>query len=89
VVTAAGGPTQIAKVENMYVERAGRRLFEGQQLQTAMAEGRTLDDASIRPGDKFVVPTNKSGSLFETVRTISIVLSIPLTIYALTQVFKK
>jgi protein involved in polysaccharide export with SLBB domain len=89
VVTAAGGPTQIAKVENMYVERAERRLFEGKQLQTVLAEGRTLDDAGIRPGDKFVVPTNKSGSLFETVRTISIVLSIPLTIYALTQVFKK
>lgn len=89
VVTAAGGPTQTANVEKMYVERAGRRFVEGQPLQTMMAEGRTLDDANVRPGDKFVVPTNKGGSMFETVRTISIILSIPLTIYALTQVFKK
>jgi protein involved in polysaccharide export with SLBB domain len=89
VVTAAGGPTQNAKVEKMWVERGGRRLVEGQRLQSLMAEGLTLDDANVRPGDKFVVPANRGGSLFNTVRTISIVLSIPLTIYALTQVFKK
>src|SRR5262245_18215759 len=89
VVTAAGGPTQEALVEKMYVERGGRRLVEGQGLQAIMAEGRTLDDAAIRPGDKFVVPTNKHGNLLDTVRTISIILSIPLTVYALTQVFKK
>ncbi len=89
VVTAAGGPTQDAKVEKMWVERGGRRLVEGQQLQTLMAEGHTLDDANVRPGDKFVVPANTGGNLFNVVRTISIVLSIPLTVYALTQVFKK
>lgn len=89
VVTAAGGPTQNAQVEKMWVERGGRRLVEGQQLQNLLAEGLTLDDANVRPGDKFVVPANSGGSFFNTVRTISIVLSIPLTIYALTQVFKK
>jgi hypothetical protein len=73
----------------MYVERAGRRFIEGQPLQQLMAEGRTLDDANIRPGDKFVVPVQNEGNFFNTVRTISIILSIPLTIYALTQVFKK
>lgn len=89
VVTAAGGPTQLAKVEDMWVERGGRRMVEGQRLQNLMAEGLTLDDANVRPGDKFVVPSGRGGGMFETVRTISIILSIPLTIYALTQVFKK
>jgi len=88
-LTAASGPTQNARVEKMYVERAGRRFIEGQPLQQLMAEGRTLDDANIRPGDKFVVPVQNEGNFFNTVRTISIILSIPLTIYALTQVFKK
>jgi len=88
-VTAASGPTQIARVEKMWVERGGRRFIEGQPLQQVIAEGRTLDDANIRPGDKFVVPSNKSGNLFETVRTISIILSIPLTIYTLTKIFAK
>jgi polysaccharide export outer membrane protein len=89
VVTAAGGTTQNAEVEKMYVQRGDDRLYEGQALQGLISEGRTLDDASIRPGDKFVVPTKNSDSVFYTVRTISILLSIPLTIYALTQVFKK
>lgn len=89
VITAASGPTQSALVEKMWVERGGRRLVEGQQLQNLLAEGLTLDDANVRPGDKFVVPGGSTGSFFNTVRTISIILSIPLTIYALTQVFKK
>lgn len=88
-LTAASGPTQNARVDKMWVERAGRRFIEGQPFQQLIAEGRTLDDANIRPGDKIVVPAANSGSMFETVRTISIILSIPLTIYALTQVFKK
>ena len=89
VVTAAGGTTQNAEVEKMYVQRGDNRVFEGQGLQAMISEGRTLDDASIRPGDKFVVPTKNSDSVFYTVRTISILLSIPLTIFALTQIFKK
>ena len=88
-LTAASGPTQNASVEGMYVERAGRRLIEGQPFQQIIAEGRTLDDANIRPGDKIVVPAARAGTMFETVRTISIILSIPLTIFALTQIFKK
>jgi protein involved in polysaccharide export with SLBB domain len=89
VVTAAGGTTQNAEVEKMFVQRGDDRVFEGQALQGIISEGRTLDDASIRPGDKFVVPTKNSDSVFYTVRTISILLSIPLTIFALTQIFKK
>jgi protein involved in polysaccharide export with SLBB domain len=89
VVTAAGGTTQNAEVEKMWVQRGDDRLFEGQALQGLISEGRTLDDASIRPGDKFVVPTKNTDSVFYTVRTISILLSIPLTIFALTQIFKK
>ena len=89
VVTAAAGPTQNARVEKMWIERGGRRYIEGQPLQQVMADGRTLDDANIRPGDKFVVPAQNQGNFFNTVRTISIILSIPLTIYALTQIFKK
>lgn len=89
VVTAAGGTTQNAEVEKMFVQRGDERVFEGQALQGIISEGRTLDDASIRPGDKFVVPTKNTDSVFYTVRTISILLSIPLTIFALTQIFKK
>lgn len=89
VLTAAGGPSQSAVVEKMWVERNGNRILEGQNLEQTIAAGRTLDDADIRPGDKFVVPAQGISNTFEIVRTISILLSIPLTIYALTQIFKK
>jgi len=89
VVTSAGGTTQNAEVEKMYVQRGDDRLYEGQALQGLIQEGRTLDDANIRQGDKFVVPARNTDSVFYTVRTISILLSIPLTIFALTQIFKK
>jgi protein involved in polysaccharide export with SLBB domain len=89
VITAGGGPTQNARMEKVWVERSGRRLLEGQPLQDIIAQGRTLDDAGIRPGDKLVVPAINTGNTFYTVRTISIILSIPLTIFALIQIFKK
>jgi polysaccharide biosynthesis/export protein len=89
VLTAAGGPSQSAMVEKMWVERNGDRILEGQDLEQTIASGRTLDDADIRPGDKFVVPAQGVSNTFEVVRTISILLSIPITIYALTQIFKK
>ena len=89
VITAAGGPTQNARMDKLYVERSGKRLIEGQPLQDLVAQGRTLDDAGIRPGDRFVVPAVNTGNTFYTVRTISIILSIPLTIFALIQIFKK
>lgn len=89
VLTAAGGPSQSAVVEKMWVERNGNHILEGQDLEQTIAAGRTLDDADIRPGDKFVVPAQGISNTFEIVRTVSILLSIPLTIYALTQIFKK
>ena len=89
VVTAAGGTTQNAEVEKMFVQRGDDRLYEGQALQGLIQEGRTLDEANVRQGDKFVVPARNTDSVFYTVRTISILLSIPITIYALTQIFKK
>jgi polysaccharide export outer membrane protein len=89
VLTAAGGPSQSALVEKMWVERNGDRILEGQDLEQTIAAGRTLDDADIRPGDKFVVPAQGVSKTFEVVRTNSIQLSIPITIYALTQLFKK
>lgn len=89
VITAGGGPTQDAKMDKAYVERGGRRVIEGQPLQDIIAQGRTLDDAGIRPGDKIVVPAISGASAYQTIRTVSILLSIPLTIFALIQVFKK
>ena len=84
---AAGGLTADAKLDKLRIERSGDRLWQGGTLQQAMTEGRTLDEMNLRAGDQFVVPARGKGNTYDTVRTIGILLSIPITVYTLTKIF--
>jgi len=84
---AAGGPTPDAKLRDLRIERSGKVLWQGTVLQRGMTEGRTLDDMNLRAGDQFFVPSGGRGSAYETVRTVGILLTIPITIYTLTRIF--
>jgi hypothetical protein len=53
-----------------------------------LAQGRTLDEMSLRAGDQFFVPLRGKSATFETARTVSILLTIPVTIYTLTRIFR-
>jgi protein involved in polysaccharide export with SLBB domain len=83
----AGGPAPEAKLHELRIERFGRPLWRGPMLQLAMAEGRTLDEMNLRAGDQFVVPGGRRADPYGTVRTISLLLGIPVTIYTLTRIF--
>jgi len=83
----AGGPTPDAKLADLRIERAGARLWEGDVLRQAITEGRTLDEMNLRAGDQFVVPVQRPGSSYEVVRTVGVILGIPITIYTLTKIF--
>ena len=87
VLTAAGGGTRDAKINEMRVERRGHPVLNEQAMQAAMANMATLDAAGVLPGDQLIVPSRTGSSTYEIVRTVSIILTIPLTIYALTQIF--
>lgn len=91
-ITAAGGPTSSARVDRMRIERGKERLWEGEDLQEALVQGRTLDELNLRAGDLIQVPAKGGGiggSGFQgTVRTVSILLSLPLAVYGLTQLIK-
>lgn len=56
VLMAAGGPSATADLRRIYVERRGTRLMEGELLQQAITEGRTLDQMNFHPGDQVHVP---------------------------------
>jgi len=86
---AAGGPLPDANVADLWIERAGERLWEGDVLRQAITDGRTLDEMNLRAGDQFIVPLQRRGSTFEVVRTVGILLGIPITVYTLTRIFKK
>src|SRR5260370_853313 len=85
-LTAAGGPTQDAKLDKVRVERVGKRVLEGKELRLAFAEGRTLDEMQLRSGDQFVVP-GVPGHGYDHVRFWATLLSIPVPIYALAHAF--
>ena len=82
---AAGGPKPEAKLDKARIERSGNRVLDGQALKLALAQGRTLDDLNLRAGDQVVVPGESS--TYEGVRLVSLLLGIPVTIYALTKIF--
>ncbi|HEX2188625.1 MAG TPA: polysaccharide biosynthesis/export family protein [Longimicrobiaceae bacterium] len=56
VLMRAGGPAAGADLRRIYVERRGTRVFEGEPMQQAIAEGRTLDQMNFHPGDQIHVP---------------------------------
>ncbi len=66
---AAGGPAPGARISDIKIERAGRSIWQGDALQQMITEGRTLDELSLRAGDRIVVPEPKNG--WQTVRVLT------------------
>lgn len=88
-IMLAGGPSPDARIEDTRVERGTQYIWEGGALQEAMAEGQTLDQLGIRAGDRVFVPPGGGGiaGAESAVRTVLSILSIPISIFAITRVF--
>ncbi len=56
VLMDAGGPAQTADLKKLKIERGTEELYGGQQLQTDMRQGETLDQLGLQAGDEIVVP---------------------------------
>jgi protein involved in polysaccharide export with SLBB domain len=56
VLMAAGGPSARARLDRVRIERGRDRIWEGEALQKAITEGRTLDQLSLVAGDRIIVP---------------------------------
>lgn len=52
----AGGATQDARVDRLSILRGNSSLWSGNQLQTQIARGATLDELGVRAGDRIQVP---------------------------------
>lgn len=79
----AGGPTREADLTDVRVERGDREIWEGAPLQLAITEGRTLDQLSLRAGDRLVVPEDTDFNWLDVVRTAGILISV---IYGVTRI---
>ena len=85
----AGGPTGTANIPQLRIERGSTRIWEGEAMETAVVQGRTLDQMNIQAGDRIVVPAGgaqRSG--WETARLVATVVgSVATTILVLERVF--
>ena len=86
---AAGGLAPTARVEETRLERSGRNVLSPHAFGQAVVSGRTLDQLEVRAGDRILVPQQGGGAAeAETrIRLVSVLLSLPLAIFAVTQLF--
>jgi len=57
----AGGPGQ-GDLEEMRIERGEQILWEGDELQAVIADGRTLDQLNLQAGDQIMLPVEVAGA---------------------------
>lgn len=86
VMMVAGGPVATAKIQDMKIERGGHAILEKKALQHAIAAGMTVDDAGLIAGDQYNVPSASTKTTRDTIGFIALLLTIPLTVYSLTQI---
>jgi protein involved in polysaccharide export with SLBB domain len=82
-IQAAGGLTTMAKVGDLKINRGGQDLLQGKSFEYAVSH-ETVDQLGLRSGDRIVIP--RKADTESKVRTFSILLGIPVAIYAITQI---
>lgn len=84
VLNQAGGPAGNANLEKVRVERSGDKIWGEDALQQAIIEGRTLDQLSMRAGDRIVVPAQGGGFKLQSIRTV--MWALPSAIFAISRI---
>lgn len=69
----AGGATQDARVDRLEILRGNASLWGGNQLQTEIARGATLDNLGVRAGDRIQVPRGQRADPESKWRIIGVV----------------
>lgn len=84
---AAGGPLATAGLDRVHIVRGSDRIWNGDVLQQAIADGRTIDQMSLRSGDQLVVPGDASTRSASVMRVATMVPAVILAVVGLIQVF--
>lgn len=80
----AGGPLRQARLDKIRIERGGEPIWRGEALQQAITQGRTLDQLSLRAGDRIIVPVQGERRWLTVLQASSVV--IP-AVFALSRIF--
>jgi protein involved in polysaccharide export with SLBB domain len=88
VLMRAGGPTRTARLSQMAIERGTQRIWEGEFLEQAVIQGRTLDQLNLQAGDRILVPTDTRRSGWDVFQVVAATSGALLAIvFGLTQMF--
>ena len=79
-VMRAGGPAGTADLSRSVIRRGTDELYDSRNTQTAINEGLTLDQLSLRSGDEIVVGTQSTKNWQSVASVISVVTSIVIAI---------
>lgn len=79
-VMRAGGPAGNADLNRTIVRRNSTELYDSRNTRTAIADGLTLDQLSLRSGDEIVVGTQRQRSWATVAQVVSVVTSLALAI---------
>jgi polysaccharide export outer membrane protein len=85
-VMAAGGATASADLRKIRIERDGKKLYEGKDIERAVRERRTINDAALQDGDRIIV-SRRGGTTTENLRFVYLITAVAGGIYGLTRIF--
>lgn len=86
-VMLAGGPTSNVRLDKSKVERMGVEIYNADGVQTALTQGVTLDRMSLVGGDIVDIGKDELSRTESLLRTIGLLLAIPLSIAAVAALF--
>ncbi len=81
---AAGGPTRDARMDAASVKRGTATVRSTSAVRDARARGTTVGQLGLESGDQLIIP--KQNDTERTVRILSYLVGIPLSIFALTKI---
>jgi hypothetical protein len=84
MLASVGQPTRTARTEKIKIRRRDETIWDGDELQQAIVEGRTLDQLSLRAGDIIEVPAQSNQSFLQILRSFYFI--VPLG-FAISRIF--
>lgn len=83
----AGGTTEGADLDDSRIERDGKAILEGRELQRAIASGSTISDLYLHGGDQIFVDRREDRGFMYKLRFVGLIVGLTGGIYGLTQIF--
>jgi hypothetical protein len=73
LLMSAGGPAGTADLRKAELRRGTERLIAARDVQTALADGISLDDLHLRSGDEFNVPEKRNTNWTNVMQAAAVV----------------